>query len=375
MRVGIDAHFIGNQQTGNETYTVNLVRSLAAVDTGPNEYTLYFTNSKAAASPPVDDPRYRSRLLRPGHPLFRVPIVLPRELFRRPVDVLHTHYTLPPGVPKSTRTVVTVHDISWEFHPELYNTRRLLRLKTTVPWSARKADRILAVSHAVKDALVQLYGIDANKIVVTHLAASQKFHPQDEAPCRQRIRERYGVDGRFILFVGNMTPRKNLIRVLRAFAWLRRERRIEERLVVAGPGIRNSNLFQSALDRLQLRDGIVCTGHLYEDDLPDLYNAAEVFLFPSVYEAFGLPTLEAMACGTPVIASKRPAFPEIAGDAALLVDPQNWESIAAGIEQVLSNASLSHGLRAAGLKRAAEFDWKTTAAETLAVYKELAQAP
>lgn len=373
MRIGIDAHFIGNHETGNETYTLNLIRNLAAVDPEPNQYRLYLTNPEAAAMSLGVDSRFHNRLLRPANPLVRIPFVLPWEITRRPVDVLHTHYTVPPFLPKGTRTVVTIHDVSWEYHPELYSANHLLRLKTTVPRSARRADRILAVSHCVKSALVERYKVQADKIVVTHLAASSNFYPREKAFCRQRLQDNHGLQGPFILFVGNMTPRKNLTRVLEAFAWLRRQRRIEEKLVIVGPRILGSGSFLSALHELQLGEDVICTGNLNHEQLPDFYGAAEVFVFPSVYEAFGLPTLEAMACGTPVVASNRPAFSEVAGNAALLVEPEDWQAIASAIERVLSDTRLREQLRAAGLKRAREFSWQATAAETLAVYQELAR--
>jgi glycosyltransferase involved in cell wall biosynthesis len=373
MKIGIDAHFIGNQQTGNETYTLNLVQNLAVVDTEANEYSLYLTNPAAAVGPLVTDSRFHNYLLKPGNPFMRIPLVIPWEMSRRPVEVLHTHYMLPPFLPKQVRTVVTIHDVSWEYYPELYSRGDLLRLKTTVPWSARRADRILAVSNTVKDAVVRLFDIEAEKIVVTPLAASQNFYPRERDSCRKRLLEKYGIQGRFILFVGNMSPRKNLIGVLRAFAQLRKRGELEAKLVVAGPRISNSTAFVDALRELQLGDDVLCIGNVAHDILPELYSAAEVFVFPSLYEAFGLPTLEAMACGTPVVAADRPAFPEIAGDAALLVNPDDTAALAAGIDRVLSNPALREELRASGLKRVLHFNWKATASQTLAVYNSLAR--
>lgn len=371
MRVGIDAHFIGNQQTGNETYTRSLIRNLAAVDPDPNDYSLYLTNAEAAATSIVPDPRFHKRLLRPKNPLVRIPCVLPWEVTRRPVDVLHTHYTVPPFLPRTTRTVVTIHDVSWEYYPALYSASELLRLRTTVPWSARRADRILAVSHAVKRGLVELYNIEAEKIVVTPLAAGPDFYPREQADCRKRLRDKYGIEGRFILYVGNMTPRKNLTRILRAFARLRREHGIEEKLLVVGPRLSGSELFLATLRELQLGEEVVCTGNVSHEELPDFYSVAEVFVFPSLYEAFGLPTLEAMACGAPVVAANCPAFPEVAGDAALLVDPEDTEALANAVGRVLSNTAVREQFRAAGLERARLFSWQATALQTLTVYREL----
>jgi len=373
MKIGIDAHFIGNQQTGNETYTRNLIENLATVDTESNEYSLYLTNLEAAGAPLVADSRFRNFTLKNRASFMPVPCLLPWEVARRPVDVLHTHYTVPPFLPKHVRTVVTLHDISWEYYPELYRSSELLRLRKTVPWSVRRADRLLAVSNTVKEAAVQLYNIKPEKIVVTPLAASPSFHPRERYSCRKRLLERYGIQGPFILFVGNTSPRKNLNGVLGAFAKLRSRGHIQTKLVVAGPTILNSISFSENLRDLQLGDDVVCIGNVDHDFLPELYCAAEVFVFPSLFEAFGLPTLEAMACGTPVVVADRPAYPEIAGDAALLVNPEDTTELADAIDRVLSNPALQEQLRSAGLERARQFSWQRTASLTLSVYQELAQ--
>lgn len=373
MRIGIDAHFVGNRETGNETYTLNLIRSLAAVDREPNNYSLYFTNTEAAARPLVADSRFHNRLLKPTNPLIRVPFVFPWEVARRPVDVLHTHYTVPPFLPKGTRTVVTIHDISWEYYPELYSATHLLRLKTTVPWSARRADRIVVASQSMKQSLIERYKVEAEKIVATSFAVAGNFAPRERASCRERLLAKHGIEGHFILCVANIRPVKNLVRVLRAFAHLCKGQSIEAKLVIVGMARDGSGPFFSTLQKLKLEHDVIFTGYVDQADLPDFYSAAEAFLFPSIFEAFGLPVLEAMACGTPVITSNRSACPEVAGGAALLVDPEDPEKISDAIERVLSDASLREQLRAAGLKRAREFSWKATAAQTLAVYQELAK--
>jgi len=160
---------------------------------------------------------------------------------------------------------------------------------------------------------------------------------------------------------------------LRAFAWLKKHRQIEEKLVVIGSKVWGSGPLFAALRELQLQQEVICTGYLNQEELPDFYSAAEVLVFPSIYESFGLPILEAMACGAPVVTSNRSACSEVAGGAALLVDPEDWEAIANAIERVLSDTGLREELRAAGFKRAKEFSWQATAAQTLAVYQELGQ--
>jgi len=373
MRIGIDAHFIGKQETGNETYTLNLIRSLAVVDPEPNDYSLYLTNAEAAARPLVADSRFHNRLLKPTNPLVRIPFVFPWEVTRRPVDVLHTHYTVPPFLPKSTRTVVTIHDISWEYYPQFYNAKRLLHLKTTVPWSARRADRIVVASQSMKRSLIERYKVGAERIVVTPFAAASNFAPRERASCRERLLAKHGIEGHFILCVANLRPVKNLVRVLRAFAHLCKRQTIEAKLVIVGMARDGSGPFFSTLQKLKLEHDVILAGYVHQADLPDFYSAAEAFLFPSIFEAFGLPILEAMACGAPVITANRSACSEVAGGAALLVDPEDWEAIANAIQRVLWDARLREELRAAGLKRAREFSWQGTAAETLAIYQELAQ--
>ncbi len=370
MRIGIDAHYLGNEKTGNETYTLNLLRALARVDNGKNDYSVYLTKSEVAAQPVVDDARFRNRLLRPSTALFRIPVVLPCELARRPVDLLHSQYFVPPFV--SCKAVVTIHDISFEDRPELFRPLHRFGLRSLVPRSIRRAEKVLAVSQWLKDAIVEFYDIAPEKIVVTHLAAGQNFYPRNVESARAFMAANFGITTPFLLYVGNIVPGKNVDGTLRAFASLRRNSSMRStKLVIAGPKLWGWAAVCSLIEELKLQDEVICTGYVSQESLPQFYTACDVFLFPSFSETFGLPVLEAMSCGAPVVASTRGALPEVTDGAALLVNPEDPTEIAEAIYKVLNYSSCRADLQRWGIERSRAFSWEATAAKTLAVYNEI----
>lgn len=370
MRIGIDAHYLGNQKTGNETYTLNLMQALARVDHEKNDYFLYLTNARVAAHPVVDDSRFQNRLLKPSAAVFRIPLVFPYELARRPVDVLHAQYFVPPFV--SCKTVVTIHDVAFVDRPELFRPMHRLGLRSLVPRSIRRAERVFVVSQWLKDAIIELYDIEAEKIVVTPLAVSQHFCRRDIEFARAYLAENFGIRGPFVLYVGNIVPGKNVGGLLNAFASLRTSNSMQEtKLVIVGPKLWGWAAVSALVEKLGLQQHVICTGYVSQESLPHFYTACDVFVFPSFSETFALPVLEAMSCGAPVVASNRGALPEVTGGAALLVDPEARENIAAGILRVLNDPSVACDLRRKGIERSRAFTWEATAAKTLAVYNEL----
>jgi glycosyltransferase involved in cell wall biosynthesis len=370
VKVGIDAHYLGNQKTGNETYTLNLIRALATVDQGKNDYVLYLTKPEVAAHPLVSDPRFQNRLLRPAKAIFRLPMAFPYELARRPVDILHAQYFVPPFV--SCKTVLTVHDISFEYSPQFFRPVHRWGLKTLVPRSIRRAERVLVVSQWLKESIVSLYGTPANKISVTPLAVSEHFTPQDIASSRAYLARQFGIQQPFLLYVGNIVPGKNVEGLLRAFSQLRKKADLPQRkLVVVGPKLWGYGSLSALIDQMGLQNEVIFPGYIPQRILPYFYSACDAFVFPSFSETFGLPVLEAMSCGAPVVASARGALPEVCGDAALLVNPDSPEEIANSLYQVLHDPELSVDLRRRGRERSAAFSWETTAARTLAAYHQV----
>ncbi|RME69436.1 MAG: glycosyltransferase family 1 protein, partial [Chloroflexi bacterium] len=242
------------------------------------------------------------------------------------------------------------------------------QLNTWVPRSVARADHVIAVSEATRQDLIELYGTPAEKISVLYHGVASHFRPQTDPACLHRLRQRYGLGERpFILSVGTIQPRKNFRRLIQAFARLDPPYTL---VIAGGRGWGESDIFAEAV-RLGLQDRVHFPGFIADDDLPALYSAAELFVYPSLYEGFGLPALEAMACGTPVVASNRSALPEVVGEAGLLVDPLDVGAIAGAMAQVLTTPELRQKLSEAGQRRAAQFTWDGVARQLLALYYTL----
>ncbi len=369
MRIAIDAHSIGTGLGGNESYVANLITALAAIDTN-NEYTLYVTNREA-----VD--RFRNRWANftvrstlPHTPLIRIPITLSAELRRHPVDVLHVQYTAPPFVP--CPVVCTIHDLSFEHLPHTFKRRSWLQLRLTVRHTAKRAAHILTLSEFSRSDISETYKIPAERITVTPAAPPAHFGPATEAEL-QRVRRTYAIEGDYLLAVGSIQPRKNLARLMVAYSDLRRRRPEAKlpKLVLVGKCAWLYNETVRTISELELGKSVVLTGYVPETDLPALYSGALCFVYPSFFEGFGLPPLEAMKCGAPVIAGNRTSLPEVVGDAALSVDPFDIAALSNAIERIVDDADLRASLQAKGFQRAAEFDWHETARKTLAVYESV----
>jgi glycosyltransferase involved in cell wall biosynthesis len=373
MHIGIDAHAIGARQGGNETYITNLIKSLAEID-GDNLYTIYLADAGAAAQWRESfTPRYKNfslRLLPPPTPLVRVPVYLTYELFRRPVDVLHVQYTAPPfcRVP----VVVTIHDLAFERMPETFTRRGSFQLKLTVRRTAKKAARVATVSEYSRQDLLDIYKLPPEKVVVTYNGVESSFTPRPSVPNEaEEVRRRFGVSRDFLLAVGSLQPRKNLVRLVRAYARLRSERQdFRDQLVIVGRKLWLASEIFDEVKRHRWADDVILTGYVADEDLPALYRAARAFVYPSLFEGFGLPPLEAMACGTPVVTSDVSSLPEITGDAALLIDPNDEGALANALIEVVNNDRLRAELREKGIAQAEKFTWRDAAEKTLRLYRE-----
>lgn len=370
MHIAIDAHSVGAGLGGNETYAVNLIEALAEIDS-VNRYTLYVTKKEAIQRFERRWPNVSLRRTLPHTPLVRIPLTLTVELRRRPVDLLHVQYTSPPFTP--CPVVNTIHDLSFEHLPETFNKRSLRQMRLTIRNSARTAAHIITASNFSRDDIVKTYKVKPERVTVTPLAPSSSFKPVHDAVRMEQVLGRYGIAGDYILTVGSIQPRKNLPRLINAYAKLFRERRFENlpRLVVAGKRAWLYRETLAAASSTTVRDQIVFTGYVPDEDLSVLYSAAKCFIYPSFFEGFGLPPLEAMRCGTPTITGDQTCLPEVVGDGALLVNPFDEQSILEGIVNVLCDDRLRAQLREKGIKRAGSFDWKKTARQTLEVYERV----
>jgi glycosyltransferase involved in cell wall biosynthesis len=372
MHIGIDAHAIGAQQGGNETYIKNLIRALAALDAA-NRYTIYLANTQAAAEWRMglarQHPNFTIRQIPQPTPLVRVPVFLAYELRRHPVDVLHVQYTAPPFCPAPV--VATIHDLAFEHLPETFTRRGAFQLKLTVRRTARRAARIATVSEFSRQDLLRTYGLSPEKVAVTYNGLEPHFSPVpvggDEAAT---LRQRFGLTRDFILAVGSLQPRKNLVRLIRAYARLRANQPdFKLQLVIVGRKLWLHHEIFAEVARQPWAQDVILTGYVADEDLPPLYRAARVFVYPSLFEGFGLPPLEALACGTAVVTSNNSSLPEVVGEAALLVEARDEAAIAQAILEAAHDEALRLRLRAAGLARAKLFTWRAAAEKTLELYR------
>lgn len=368
MLFSVDAHAIGRHLTGNEVYIRNLVSQFAALDPEANFLAYLSVNDEAGWVPE----RFLRRRVSPN-PFVRLGWDLTARLWRDRPALVHVQYTAPLGCP--VPVVVTVHDVSFLEHPEFFSPPRAVQLRWTVERTVRRAAKILTVSEFSRRAIEKAYALPADKLVVAPNAASSIFRPVDRQSAAARVRARFGIPSPYLLTVGDLVPRKNHIGLVRAFAAILRHcPRLPHHLVIAGKETRYGRKVRRAARESGAAERIHFTGFVTDEELVQLYNACELFVFPSLYEGFGLPVLEAMACGRAVVCSNTSALPEVADAAAILVDPRDTAGIARAMLDVLLDADLRTRLERLALHRAAQFSWRKTAQRTLEVYYEVAGA-
>ncbi|HEV8366779.1 MAG TPA: glycosyltransferase family 1 protein [Pyrinomonadaceae bacterium] len=368
MHIAIDAHSVGSGLGGNETYATNLIEALAEIDNS-NLYTLYVTKNEAVKRFANRWPNVKVRLTLPHTPLVRIPFTLSVELRRRPVDILHVQYTSPPFTP--CPVVNTIHDLSFEHLPQTFKRRSWRQMRLTIRRSAQTAAHIITDSDFSRNDILATYKLTADRVTAIPLAASSRYAPVVDSEELDCVRRKYGIAGDYILTVGSIQPRKNMPRLIRAYSDLCRDGSVEPlpKLVVAG---KRAWLYEETLataENSAVRDQIIFIGYVPDQDLPALYSAARCFVYPSYFEGFGIPALEAMSCGTPTITADRTCFPEVIGDAGFMVDAFSEESIMRGMLTVLSDERLRAKLREKGLQRASLYNWKQTARKTLEVFE------
>lgn len=368
MHIAIDAHSVGAQLAGNETYAVNLIEALAEIDQS-NQYTLYVTKQSAVDRFTKRWPNFTVKRTLPHTPLVRIPLILSAELRRNPVDVLHVQYTAPPLAPCAV--VATIHDLSFEHLPGTFNRRSRAQLRLTVRRTARNAAQILTLSDFSRRDVIETYVIDPDRVAVTPAAAPAHFRPVTNETELRRIRATYGIERDYILALGSIQPRKNLVRLINAYSslWKARPDLAMPQLVIAGKRGWLEGETMRAAESSAAAHEMRFTGYVVEADLPALFSGAMCFAYPSYFEGFGLPVLEAMQCGTPVMAANRTSLPEVAGDAAVLVDPFDETAIADALRELIENPDCRADLRVKGIERARAFSWQQTARLTLQAYE------
>ena len=380
MLIGIDAsRSVAQERTGTENYSLNLIRHLLAIG-GDHHYCLYFNRP----------PNYnlQSTILRPGSgqacnlrvmpfPRLWTHLRLSWEMARRPPDLLFIPaHVLPIVHPR--RSVVTVHDLGYLYYPQAHRLLDRLYLDLSTRYNARVSTHLIADSLATKRDLIERYGTEPDKITVVYPGYDEAtFQPVRDGEAIEAVKAKYDITGDYILFVGTLQPRKNLIRLIEAFSNLQPPTSNLQppisniQLLIAGKsGWLYEKIFRR-VEELGLEGTVLFPGYIAAEDLPALLSGARLFVFPSLYEGFGLPVLEALACGTPVVCSNASSLPEVAGDAALLVDPLDVEGLAAALERVLRDEELRAELIERGFEQVRKFSWERCARETLDVLERV----
>jgi glycosyltransferase involved in cell wall biosynthesis len=355
MRIAFDVSALTTPHSGVATYTRNLAEHLRSCR---QDQILPMTHTSVL-------PRALNKTL-------WMQAVLPWQLSRVAPEVCHfTNSVASWWTP--CPSVVTIHDTTLWILPRFHPRRRLLAMRPFIPAGARHAKAIIAVSAATKRDVVRTLKVPESKVHVVYEAASPQFRPLAHTPSLEAVRRKYGLPESFALYVGTIEPRKNLVRLFEAFEQVRRRGRGSTVLALVGNRGSSDTAILASLERLGLGDAVRILGQAPTDDVVALYNLADLLVLPSLYEGFGLPVIEAMACGTPVVTSPNGALAEIAGEAAEYVDPTQVESIAAGLYAVLCDPERQADLRAAGLRRAAQFSWEATAQHTRRIYQSVSE--
>jgi glycosyltransferase involved in cell wall biosynthesis len=367
MRIGVFAVMAGRRAAGPETYEVSLVRALAEHDRS-NEYEVFCLNHAARSAFAIEQDNVRFHVLWPAIRWVSVPVTLPITLMASRVDLLHATFIPPPLSPIGY--VFTMHDLTMFHNPEFYSPLIRWRLNRSIGQGLSRSRVILCVSECVRQIGIRDFGLDPKRLTVVHHGVDPNFYPRSTEWCRRLLAAEYRIDRPYALFVGQIKARKNIIRILQAFERVRAAGDSELSLILAGRRGRTSDGIDETISRLRLADHVIELGHVRQEHLPELYSAAEMLVFPSLFEGFGFPVIEAMACGTPVVTSNVSALPEVAGRAALLVDPNSVEEIAGAMSRLRGDLDLQSVLRARGLERAKEFTWKRAAEQTCLAYKQ-----
>jgi glycosyltransferase involved in cell wall biosynthesis len=376
MLIGVDAsRTTVARRTGTENYALNLIRALLALG-GDHRYRLYFRDPPATGLFPLGD--YVEQRVIP-FPRLWTHLRLSWEMRRHPPDLLFVPaHVLPPIRPR--RSLVTAHDLGYRRFPGAHRPLDRLYLDLSTRWNARAATCVLADSEATRADLTREYGTPADKIVVVYPGRDESLCRVEDPAAIASVKAKYGIASDYILHVGTLHPRKNLSRLVEAFALLSSQFIIhnsefgirQSQLVIAGKKGWLYNEIFSRVKAMGLADQVVFTGYVTDADLPALLSGAQLFAFPSLHEGFGFPVVEAMSCGVPIVCSDASSLPEVAGDAALLVDPLDTEALAAAMARLLTDTSLRGDLVARGYRQAGRFSWDRAAWQVMDVVEELA---
>ncbi|HEY4611658.1 MAG TPA: glycosyltransferase family 1 protein [Bacteroidota bacterium] len=371
MRIAIDGRTITRDRTGVGKYAERIVDALLRTDSR-NEYTLFLTEDSSSLHGPNLQKIFIPGYNRMGLNRWWENALLPSFLRQYAIDIFFSPaYALPLfSKPAATKFIVTIHDLIAYSYPESFTLKMRLWQRLFVQNAARQADRIIAASQATRSDLLRYSSVDPNNVIVVHHAVEESFRPIQDIGLREKVRNKYALPEQFILTVGTIEPRKNHALLAHAYSRLPESIRKRYPLVIAGSQGWYAEKILTEIRQYNLGESLKFVGFVEHEDLPVLYNLATLFVYPSLYEGFGYPPLEAMACGIPVITSNCSSLPEVVGDAAPLIDPHDLQQLARQMELVLTDETLWRELRQKGLQRAAYFNWRRNAEETMKVFED-----
>lgn len=373
MKIGINARYLQKETSGIINYLLNLIINLKKIDR-QNEYILFFGNDKPVPAEVLCD-NFKSDI--PSMPtnsqIMRVlweHLYLPVAIKKLKIDVFHEPSFIAP-VFKKCPTVITIYDLAFLYYPKCFTRRNVMYFKAMLAGSINRADAIIAISENTKKDIINHFKVHPDKIKVIYGGVDAFFRIVNNAEETSRVKRKFNITKEYILNVSLISPRKNLISLLKSFKKLREDKNIDCQLVIAGgKGWRYKDIFKM-VRLLELDNNIIFTDYVSNEELLHLYNNAMLFAYPSLYEGFGLPILEAMACGCPVVSSSTSSIPEVCADAAMLVNPESIDDLTEAIYIMITEDSIKQVYKKKGLERIKYFLWEGTAQKTLSVYKKV----
>lgn len=381
MKIGIDIRKIGKKQTGDEVVFFNLVKNLARIDQ-ENEYILFTDITDTAILHDIatnleieNNRNFQIIALKTRNKFTWNFWTLQRYLRQTPVDIYLTQYITPFFIPKKIKIAAIIHDISFNFYPELIKFADLFFLKLLIPRSLKHADKIIAVSQFTRDEIIQAYKINPAKVDFIYNAVSDDFINENVSPDHlEAVRKKYNLPEKFILYLGTMQPRKNLTALIKAYALLPEDIKNKLKLVLAGgKGHNFDKKIIEDIKKFNVGNYVYFPGFIAETDKSAIFKLADLFVFPSLYEGFGIPILEAMAMGVPVIASDIRPHREIAESAALFFDPRNSSDLVEKIQKIYASETLRNQLIQQGQEQVREFSWLKSAEKMVSILSSLLQ--
>jgi glycosyltransferase involved in cell wall biosynthesis len=371
MNVGILSWMIDRKKTGVNNYLYNLIWNMIKNGKSDEISLIHFKRSDDSIYNQVND------IIIPEMPLkLTSPIGIPRAVKNADIDILHVpvhwyNQVSPFFLNRNVKKVLTLHDLTPILFPEMHTRDTNLTWESSLRLIKNRTDIIISDSLSTKKDCIELLNIPEKRIKIIPLAADEQYKPlKNKDNVIQEINKEYNIDSPYILFVGTLEKRKNIPTLLKAFYKLKKSDINHKLVIVGGKGWKYTRIFD-LIEQLNLQDDVIFTDYVSDEYLVKLYNAADLFVYPSLYEGFGLPPLEAMACGCPVITSNTSSLPEVVGEAGIMIDPNDINSLTESMYTVLTDKGLKEELSKKSLERAKMFSWKKTAAETWKIYEQV----